>query len=459
MEQARHLSEVLADFALSAFVADLPPAPAAFVPKLLVDKIGLEIAGARFPWIEGVRKAVMTFPAQGKATTAYYGDLLSPQQAVFINASAGHAQDFDDTNLQARLHASGIMIPTALAMGEQLGSRPLDTAKAIAIGMEVMTRIGFAIPSSHMRGFHTPDVVGPFGAALTAGLLLGLDKAALVNALGVCGSFAGGVEEYTRTGGQVKRCLPGIAAVAGINAAYLAKEGLTGPPSVLEGDHGICRTFDDGTHVGRISDGLGKEWIMLQTAFKPYNCCYVIHAPLEAFLRLCGEHDIQLEDLVAVEVGHSKFGVDHVGAIRQPGNAVEAQFSCNFMLAIALVNGPPGEYDVTDSVVTDPRVRDLATKITMHVDPVAEEEQFEGFGSVVTVTLKSGQRYQERVRHSKGTPENPMTQEELETKFRNNLAPFSASARVEGLLAMLRGFLELDDLTALTQAMTRERLA
>jgi 2-methylcitrate dehydratase PrpD len=459
MSQTPYLSQTLADFALAAFATDLPPEVAAFLPKLLIDKIGLEIAGARFPWIEGVRRAMTTFPATGRAATAYHGDHLSPQQAAFINASAGHAQDFDDTNVQARLHASGIMIPAAIAVGEQIAASPLAVAKAIAIGMEVMTRIGYAIPSSHTRGFHTPDVAGPFGAALTAGLLLGLDKQTLVNALGICGSFAGGVEEYTRTGGQVKRCLPGIAAAAGINAAYLAKEGLTGPPSILEGDHGICKTFDDGTHIGRITQGLGRDWLLLQTAFKPYNCCYVIHAPLEAFVAICGQHGIRPGDIEKVDVGHSQFGVDHVGAMREPTTGVEAQFSCNFMLAIALVNGPPGEYDVTDAVVGDRQVRELAAKISMYVDPTAEKEQFEGFGSLVTVTLRSGQHYADRVRHSKGTPQNPMTLGELETKFRKNLAPFAAGPKVESLLGMVRGFLELDDLSVLTTTMTAKALA
>jgi 2-methylcitrate dehydratase PrpD len=459
MEQKHYLAETLADFAMAAFAEDLPPDVAAFLPKLLIDKIGLEIAGTRFSWSEGVRRAVTTFPAEGKATTAYYGDRLSPQQAAFINASAGHAQDFDDTNVQARLHASGIMIPVALAMAEQVGAKPVDAAKAIAIGMEAMTRIGFAIPSSHARGFHTPDVAGPFGAAVTAGLLLGFDKEALVNALGICGSFAGGVEEYTRTGGEVKRCLPGIAAIAGINAAYLAKEGLTGPASILEGDHGVCKTFDDGAHVGRIADGLGRDWLMLQTAFKPYNCCYVIHSALEAFLAICDKHGYRPEDIEKVEVGHSKFGVDHVGAMRHPEDAVSAQFSCNTMLAIALVNGPPGEYDVTDEVVNDPRVRELAGKITMFVDPTAEKEQFEGFGSIVIVTVRSDQNYEERLRHSKGTPQNPMSIEELEAKFRKNLAPLAAPSKIEALLGMLRGFMELDDLTILMQAMGHGQLA
>jgi 2-methylcitrate dehydratase PrpD len=459
MGQRPYLAETLVDFALSAYAAELPPKVAAFLPLLLIDKLGLEMAGARFPWIEGVRRAVTTFPAAGKATTAYHGDRLSPQQAAFLNASAGHAQDFDDTNVRARLHASGIMIPAALAVGEQVGAKPADAAKAIAIGMEAMTRIGFAIPSSHTRGFHTPDVAGPFGAALTAGLLLGLDKAALVNALGICGSFSGGVEEYTRTGGQVKRCLPGIAAAAGISAAYLAREGLTGPASILEGDHGICKTFDDGTHTDRIAAGLGQDWLMLQTAFKPYNCCYVIHAPLEAFVSICRKQNIRPDDIEKVDVGHSAFGVDHVGAMRHPENAVAAQFSCNTMLALALINGPPGEYDVTDAAVADPRVRALADKITMYVDPTAEKEQFEGFGAIVTVTLRSGQQYEERVRHSKGTPQNPLSLAELEAKFRNDLAPFAAPAKTEALLGIIRGFLELEDLTVLTQAMTQGQLA
>ena len=221
----------------------------------------------------------------------------------------------------------------------------------------------------------------------------------------------------------------------------------------------LSKTFDDGSHTDRIAAGLGQDWLMLQTAFKPYNCCYVIHAPLEAFVSICRKQNIRPDDIEKVAVGHSAFGVDHVGAMREPTTGVEAQFSCNFMLAVALVNGPPGEYDVTDAVVSDPKVRELAAKITMYVDATAEKEQFEGFGSLVTVTLRSGQQYKDRVRHSKGTPQNPMTLDELETKFRKDLEPFAASPKVAALLGLLRGFLALDDLNVLTTAMTAEALA
>lgn len=459
MGEEGYIAGTLVDFALEVFNTDIPDQLKAMVPKFLIDKIGLEISGAQFPWSVGTYRSVVAFPAQGRSTVVYHGDLISPEQAAFINATAGHAQDFDDTHVQARIHASGIMIPTAFAVGEQVGSTPQDVCKAFTLGMEIMTRLGFAIPGSHLKGFHTPDVAGPFGAALTTGLLLRLTKDQLVNAMGICGSFSGGVEEYTRTGGSVKRNLPGIAAIAGIKAALLAREGITGPPSILEGHHGICSVFDDGTHVAKITEKLGDEFVILNTSFKPYNCCYVIHSGLEAFVDICKEKNIRPEDIAKIEVGSSKFGVDHVSSIRSPRTAVEAQFSLSFMLALALINGEPGEYDVTDAVVKQENVQALANKISMFVDETAERERTENFGSIVKVTTNAGQHFEKRLRYSKGTPENPMTVADLENKFRKNLAPLTSSKKIDSLLELVHNFQSMNNIMNLTSMLTKSNLA
>ena len=452
MTENKYISQVLVDFAQQAYIAGLPAQVTKKLYEFLIDKIGLELAGSQFPWSLAGYHATVLFPAKGCSTVVYYGDQVSPEQAAFINAGFGHAQDFDDTDVQSRIHASGIMIPTAFAVGEAVDASGLQVGNALAIGMEIMSRLGSAVPSSHIRGFHTPDVVGPFGAAITTGLLLNLNAGQMVNAMGIAGSFSGGVEEYTRTGGAIKRYLPGIAAIAGIKAAYLAKEGLTGPPSVIEGHHGICNTFDDGTYISKITDKLTEEYVILNTAFKPYNCCYAIHAALEAFVSVCHEHNIQPDDIKDVEVGSSKFVVDHVGSIREPDTVVEAQFSLSFMLALSLVKSPPGEYDVTDEVVQNKDIRLLASKISMIVDKIAEQEQAESMSSNVKVTTNAGDQFQKRVRFSKGTTQNPMTLEELKTKFRNNLQPICSATKIESLLELIAKFDTLKNIKMLTSA-------
>ena len=153
-----------------------------------------------------------------------------------------------------------------------------------------------------------------------------------------------------------------------------------------------------------------------------------------------------------MEVGSSKFVVDHVGSIREPDTVVEAQFSLSFMLALSLVKGPPGEYDVTDEVVQNKDIRLLASKISMIVDKIAEQEQAESMSSIVKVTTNAGDQFQKRVRFSKGTTQNPMTLEELETKFRNNLQPICSATKIESLLELIAKFDTLKNIKMLTSA-------
>ncbi|WP_295427261.1 MULTISPECIES: MmgE/PrpD family protein [Chromatiaceae] len=196
MKQQAFVSEILVDFTMKSFGSGQSDEIRGMVRKLLIDKIGLTIAGAKFPWSEGSYRATTAFPAQGRSTVIYFGDLLSPEQAAFVNASSGNAQDYDDTNIAIKIHAGGVVIPAALAVGESERRSPDQIARALVLGIEVMTRLGAGIPNSHLNGFHTPDVVGPFGAGIAAGLLLGLDKTQMMNMMGICGSFSGGVEAW-----------------------------------------------------------------------------------------------------------------------------------------------------------------------------------------------------------------------------------------------------------------------
>ncbi len=456
MKQQAFVSEILVDFTTKCYGSGQSDDLRGMVRKLLIDKIGLTIAGAKFPWSEGSYRATTAFPAQGRSTVIYFGDLLSPEQAAFVNASSGNAQDYDDTNIAIKIHAGGVVIPAALAVGESESRSPDQIARALVLGIEVMTRLGAGIPNSHLNGFHTPDVVGPFGAGIATGLLLGLDKAQMMNMMGICGSFSGGVEEYTRSGGTVKRNLPGIAVIAGIRAAYLAKEGITGPLSIIEGDHGICRSFDDGAAVERVTAKLGEEWLVLETSFKKYNCCYAIHAALEAFLFACHDNGVKPEDIESVKVGASKFVCDHVGSIKEPRVLIEAQFSLSFMLAVALCDGPPGEYDVTDETCKRKELVALSKKVTHYVDDVAQRETNDNMGAVVTVRVTSGQEYQKRVRYPKGTSQNPMTEEDLEEKFRANLGPVVSTDRIATLLDTIRNYYALPGIGTLMALTGRE---
>ena len=185
-------------------------------------------------------------------------------------------------------------------------------------------------------------VAGPFGAALTAGLLQGLDSRKLVEALGIAGSYPGGLVEYTESGGSVKRFHGAIPASAGIRAAAFARLGLTGPTAVFEGIKGVGRAFSSTPHPERLVDGLGETWLLDELGFKFYNCCYFIHPPLDALRRLIELHDLRAGDIAELRVGTSRQGVLHVGSLPEPTDELGAQFSLHFTLAMASFGTLPG---------------------------------------------------------------------------------------------------------------------
>ena len=155
----------LVKFAVECYRSNLSDTLSDKIKSLIFDQIGLQIGCAGLPWSRTTYKYhSKNFPAQGNSTIAYYGDKLNPEQAAFINACFGHAQDFDDTCLKVQTHPGAVIIPVALAIAEETGASGLQVMKAIAAGMEVMLRVAHSVsPGCLQRGHHTPKAVGPFG--------------------------------------------------------------------------------------------------------------------------------------------------------------------------------------------------------------------------------------------------------------------------------------------------------
>ncbi|ASQ45627.1 MmgE/PrpD family protein [Legionella clemsonensis] len=444
------ISEELTEFAQMIYQQGITDDLASQVIELLIDKIGLMLGGAYFSSSQAVYKATTQFPAPGNARVACYGDKLSPEQAAFINASFGHAQDFDDTHIQAITHPGGVVIPTAFAVANQSAATAQQILCAVAAGIEIMIRIAYSIPACHAKGFHTPTVAGPFAAAITASLLLNLNQPQCINALGIAGSYAGGLWEYTQTGGTAKRMHCAIATTAGIKAAYLAAQGVTGPHSILEGKFGVCQVFDDGSHIQRLSKELGEEFLLKGIAIKHYNCPFSIHAALEALLNICQYQKIEVDEIEKIEVGTSRFALNHVGKIRHPKNAMEAQFSMVFTLALSLLKNPPQMHDYTEENINDPKVHLLSNKIRLHEDALATREQSENMGSIVKVTTRDKRCFEKRIKYAKGTQQNRLSIAEIESKFKNCVSPVMNEKKSTLLLEKIKNFSNLTSSEELT---------
>lgn len=443
------VSSILVDVACAAYKKGFSESLCNTAMQAIIDQFGLQIAGSQFPWSAAIYQyALQDCRTFGNSTIIKYGDKVSAVQAAFVNSCFAHAQDFDDSHQEAQTHPGSVIIPPAIAIGEQLGLSGKVVLNAIIIGMEVMLRLAHSIcPACIEGGHHTPPTVGPFGVVISCGLLLGLNKSQLMNALGICGSYAGGLVEYTLSGGSVKRIHTGLAARAGLEAVFLARYGITGPKTIIEGKKGIWAVFaGDKVFKERLLSGFGEKFLLSTLMFKPYNCCYLINPAIEGFLAICKENNIAALDIENVEVGLSDFSISHAGKIILPEDALGAQFSTSFTLAMSLINSPPAMNSYSESVLTDQQILNLARKIKVIKDQIAHDEFPVKNGCYLKVMTMKGHDFSIRVRDPKGSPEKLMTNEQVKEKFMNNTIPVLGQDEATRIYGHLLNFNQIQSL-------------
>src|SRR3989454_6753221 len=346
--------------------------------------------------------------------------------AVLANGTLAHGLDFDDTREDAIGHTGCVAVPTALAVGEAVVASGAAVVEAIVAAVEVMCRVGLAVPGKfHARHFHPTALTGGFAAAAAAARLYGLTEDQLVDALGICGSQAGGIIEYLADGAWTKRLHPGWAAHAGVVATLLARHGFSGPARVLEGEHGFYRAFADGfdpARLERLLESLGQEREIERPTFKPCPCGSLPHPYMDCARRLRERHRLAPDQIADVRCRTASGPVERLwealGAKRTPPNGYAAKFSLPYLLAVILVRGRAGLAEFEDEAVRDPEVLGVASRVGYELDPTIDyPRQFVGH---VAIQLRDGRRLEERQDHPRGGAELPMTREELEAKFRGN---------------------------------------
>jgi 2-methylcitrate dehydratase PrpD len=351
---------------------------------------------------------------------------VASANAVLANATLAHGLDFDDTREDAIVHTGCVAVTTALAVGEAAAARGRAVLEALIAGVEVMCRVGLAVPGAlHARHFHPTAIAGSFAAAGAAGKLGGLTEDQLVHAFGMCGSQASGIIEYLADGSWTKRLHPGWAAHAGVVATHLARMGFTGPETVLEGGHGLYAAFA-GTHdPGRLQallQSLGHVWELEQLTLKPYPCGSIAQPYMDCALRLREQHRIRAADVTAVRCRTAAGPVprlwEPLAAKHAPPNGYAAKFSLPYLVGVILVKGRAGLAEFTDEAVQDPHVLDVARRVTYELDPAIDyPRQFVGD---VEITLAGGRVVRERRDRPRGGPDAPLTRQDVEAKFLGN---------------------------------------
>ena len=385
---------------------------------LIVDVVGLCVTARNEDYI---KSALAGCDDEGPCTAIGHARTLTSASAAFINGTAAHGEDFDDTFEGGPVHAGAVIIPAVLAACERHKPEGPAALLGVAVGTEVMCRLSTVVPKAvHKAGFHPTAIFGVMGAAAGVGAALGLNARQVVDAFGIAASFAGGIIEYLAEGAWTKRLHPGWAAQSGIRAALLAREGFFGPRTVFEGVHGLFHGFAHTTEgdYDALTGDFGTRWVTETLAFKPYPCGTMAHPYIDCAKRLAarGIKSGDVKELVC-EVGE---GTVHrlwepLTDKQRPPNGYAAKFSTPFLLATGFVRGGVGLDAFTEAAVHDEDVLALSSKVKYVIDP--NNPYPNNFTGHIRAVLNDGRVIEERQPHFRGGAHEPLTRADIEEKF------------------------------------------
>ncbi len=414
------VAEELAGRIVALDAKQLPSAVRTKCEDLLVDVAGLCITARNENY---VKAALAGLDDDGPCTAIGHTRTLSAAGAAFVNGTAAHGEDFDDTFEGGPVHAGAVVVPAVLAACERHRPDGASALLGIAVGTEVMCRLSTVVPKAvHKAGFHPTAIFGVMGAAAGVGAALGLNAKQTVDAFGIAGSMASGIIEYLAEGTWTKRMHPGWAAQSGIRAALLARGGFSGPRTVFEGVHGLFHGFAH-TAQGDYAalDDFGARWVTETLAFKPYPCGTMAHPYIDCAKRLAarGIKASDIKELVCeVAEGTVHRLWEPLAAKQRPPNGYAAKFATPFLLATGFVKGGVGLGDFTPEAVLDPAVLALAAKVRYVIDP--DNPYPNAFTGHIRCVLNDGSVIEERQPHFRGGANEPLTRADIEEKFTLN---------------------------------------
>ncbi|MGA2292703.1 MmgE/PrpD family protein [Bradyrhizobium sp.] len=436
------VAEILAQKIVRLSPAALPAVTARKCEDLLIDVVGLCVTARNQDYLGSALKG---WDDDGPCTVIGHTRTLTASGAAFVNGTAAHGEDFDDTFEGGPVHAGAVIVPAVLAACERHHPDGGSVLIGIAVGTEVLCRLSLVAPKAvHKAGFHPTAIFGAMGAAAGVGAALGLSERQIVDALGIAGSMAGGIIEYLAEGAWTKRLHAGWAAQSGLRAALLARQGFVGPRTVFEGVHGLFYAFAhtaDGDY-GQLTADFGRRWVTDTLAFKPYPCGTMAQPYIDCARRMAAR-GIKAEDIseIVCEVAE---GTVHrlwepLADKQRPRNGYAAKFATPYLLASGYFHGGVGLGAFTASAIGDVEVLALAAKVKFVID--TDNSYPNNYTGHIKAILKDGSVIEERQPHLRGGAQEPLTRQDLIDKFRRNVEHGGwSAAQSEAALQLLAGF-------------------
>ena len=451
----------LAHFAADLNYQQLPKAVVEHAKLALLDGVGVILQGRQLLWSQMLTELVINDGGTPEASLIGSAVKVPAAAAALVNATAGHAFELDDIHRDSIVHPNSICVPVALNMAERAGGcSGQKIITAIVAGYEIANRIGAAAGTDLLlRGFHPQGTAGAIAAAVTAGKILDLTAAQMLNAIGIAGSLGAGLMA-AQEGAMVKRLHSGRAAEAGVRAALLAEQGFTGIENLVEANYGgFLSSFAGHTdNWQRALADLGQGWETTKTGFKPHATVTSIHSSLDSLQKIMRQNDLSVGDILRVDAGISHPTYVHCAWPFESQSITAAQMNLAYGLAMIAIDGVAFVDQFTEDRLHDPDVLAFIKRVHATVDPeIAELGPAFRHMAKLTVTTVDQRVFQHVERHRRGSPENPVSAEDLAAKFQALTAPVLSTERQAAVQAHIDMIDTLNDSRQLVDLLDPEK--
>lgn len=464
------LTTAAAEFAARLTFADLAPELLHLSKRCLADGLGVMLAGSEQPGMAALAAFIGSEGGAGHSRLLGEAARRVPAtRAALWAGTAGHAMDWDDTQLAEGpgrpygllMHPTVPPLAAALAVCDLMAREeggPVDGMRfltAFNAGFEVACKIAEAInPDHYMRGFHTSGTIGTFAAAVTAAKLIGLDRTGIARTLGVAASMAAGIRAGFGT--MTKPLHVGSAAENGVTAALLVRNGFTANEEALDGKWGYLAVAGPGGEPALVRERFGKPFTMLApgVSIKPYPSGVLTHPSMDALLFLLRREGLTPADIARVTL---RAGRNVLGPIRYriAKTELEGKFSFAFLLAAIILRGRCGKAEFTDAFVASPQCQAMQQRVETAFDQEIEDLGWDRIRSKVVVETRDGRTLERWADENyRGSPHNPLSDAEVEGKFRDCAAGLLDDARVDAVLRSIWDCDSLDDAGVLLEGLS-----
>ncbi|MDI6755592.1 MAG: MmgE/PrpD family protein [Thermodesulfobacteriota bacterium] len=422
---------------------ELPPEVVGQAKLCFLDWLGVTLGGSGEPLINILWQLLESQGGNRQATVIGRKEKTSLLHAALINGSASHALDFDDVHFQMMGHPSVPVFPALLALAEWKRSSGKDFITAFIAGFETECRIGAMLyPDHYMAGWHATGTIGHFGAAAACANLLRLNLSQTINALGIAGTQASGLQQVF--GSMCKPFHAGKAAMNGLLASLLAERGFTSSQEMIEGEKGFSRVFSPKYDPSKALEGLGKKYAVQEVIFKRHASCYATHAPIEGILAIKEEYPLAPDQVEEIRLKVSPLAPEVAGK-SAPQTGLEGKFSVPFCVALALADGDTGEAAFLDAKVHDPRLIAIRDMVKIESEASLSLNQ-----CIVEIQMADGKLHHKEVDIQELSRDRGKTLQSLTRKLRSLASPILLSPRVDELSKKIQQLEEISEMGEIT---------